>query len=278
MTIILLSILIITSLLYFKKPRHNRDWRPEQSKLPNAIVDGDKILIHNIRNCSYKSESDFELNYYDKEFDLKKIKSIDLVIQPFKKMPLAAHLFLSFGFEGGDYVSVSIEARRKKIKKNKGIWSVIKPFEALYILFFGFFKSFELIYIIADEGDIMRLRPLYHKDNVFIYPLNIKKIKIKKIFLDILNRVNKIEQKSEFYNTLTNSCVTNLFNHIKNSGEVNIPRSWKFYFPSTIDKLVYDIKLIKTKLGFHELRDRHLINKKAEEHKDDPDYSLKIRG
>lgn len=263
MTILLLTILIVTSFLYFKKPKHNRDWRPEQSKLPSTLLCGDKVFIKNIRNCSYESEKDFELNYYDKEFDLKKIKSIDLVIQPFKKMPLAAHLFLSFGFEGGDYLSVSVEARRVKNKEFSAFW--------------GLFKNFELIYIIADEGDIMRLRPLHHKDNVYIYPLKIKKKKIKKIFLDIMTKVNKIEQKSEFYNTFTNSCVTNIFKHIKEAGAIEIPKSWKFYFPSTIDKLMYDINLIRTNLRFDELRNKHLVNKRAEKYKDDPGYSAKIR-
>ncbi len=263
MTTILLFILILSSLLYFKKPKHNRDWRPEQSKLPSARIDGDKVFIKNIRNCSYKSRNDFKLNYYDKTFDLQKLKTVDLIIQPFKKMSLIAHIFLSFGFEGGDYVSVSIEARRKK---KKG-----------FSFFGGFFRMFEIIYIIADEKDIMRLRPLHHKDNVYIYPLKIKRVKIKKIFIDIMKRVNRIEGKSEFYNTLTNSCVTNIFDHIKEGGVEGIPRSWRFFFPSKLDKLLYDMKLIKTKLSFDNLKEKHLINKKAEEYREHSDYSKKIR-
>ena len=263
MTIILLSVLIISSLLYFKKPKHNRDWRPEQSKLPSAVIDGDKIFIKNIRNCSFETRDHFKLDYYDKRFDLNKLETIDLIIQPFKKMPLIAHLFLSFGFEGGEYVSVSVEARRKR---KKG-----------FSMFGGLFRMFEIIYIIADEKDIMRLRPLHHKDNVYIYPLKIKNAKIKKIFLDILKRVNRIEEKSEFYNTITNSCVTNVFHHIKEAGVVDIPRSWRFFVPSKIDKLLYDIELIKTKLSFDDLKKRHLINKKAEMYQDEDDYSAKIR-
>ena len=263
MTTILLFILIVSSFLYFKKPRHNRDWRPEQSKLSSAQIKGDNVLINNIRNCSYRSEHDLDLHYYDKSFDLNKLETVDLIVQPFKKMSLIAHIFLSFGFEGGDYISVSIEARRK----NKTSFS----------FFGGFFRMFEIIYIIADEKDIMRLRPLHHKDNVYIYPLKIKKVKIKKIFLDILKRINGIEKKSEFYNTLTNSCVTNIFKHIKEAGETEIPRSWKFFVPSKLDKLLYDIKLIKTKLPFDAFKEKHRINDRAEKYQDEADYSAKIR-
>ena len=263
MTTLLLAILIFSSVLYFKKPKHNRDWRPEQSKLSSAQVNGDKVLIKNIRNCSYRSSEDLDLHYYDKSFDLNKLKSVDLIIQPFKKMSFIAHVFLSFGFEGGEYVSVSIEARRKN---KKG-----------FSFFGGFFRMFEIIYIIADEKDIMRLRPLHHKDNVYIYPLKIKKSKIKKIFLDITKRINGIKDKSEFYNTLTNSCVTNIFEHIKGAGETDIPRSWKFFFPSKLDKLLYDIKLIKTKLPFDVFKENHRINDRAEKYQDEADYSAKIR-
>ena len=263
MTTILLAILIISSVLYFKKPKHNRDWRPEQSRLSSAQIDGDVVLIKNIRNCSYRSESDLDLHYYDKSFYLGKLKSTDIISQRFKRWSLIAHEFLSFGFEGGDYVSVSIEARRKK---KKG-----------FSFFGGFFRMFEIIYIIADEKDIMRLRPLHHKDNVYIYPLKIKKSKIKKIFLDIMKRVNGIEKKSEFYNTLTNSCVTNIFKHLKEAGETDIPRSWKFFVPSKIDKLLYDIKLLKTKLPFDIFKEEHRINDRAEKYRNDSDYSAKIR-
>ena len=276
MTTILLFILAVSSFLYFKKPKHNRDWRPEQSKLSSAKIENDKVLIKNIRNCSYRSENDLDLHYYDKSFDLGKIKSIDLIIQPFKKLSLIAHIFLSFGFEKGDYISVSVEARRIK-KKVKPLSGILQKLNGPYIVMAGFFKTFELIYILADEGDIMRLRPLHHKDSVYIYPLKIKKSKIKKIFLDILKRVNRIERKSEFYNTLTNSCVTNIFKHIKEAGETEIPRSWKFFVPSKIDKLLYDIKLIKTKLPFDAFKEKHRINDRAEKYQDEADYSAKIR-
>jgi len=263
MTIFLLSILILASLFYLKKPTNNRDWRPEQSKLSSAKIDGNEIFIKNIRNCTYKSENDFKLNYYDKKFDLKKIKSIDLVLQHIKKVPLAAHVFLSFGFEGGEYLSVSIEARRKKNKK--------------YSIFWGLFKSFELIYIIADESDIMKLRPLHQKDKIFIYPLNIEKEKIENIFVDILARANKTKDKPEFYNSFINSCVTNVFNHIKKGGSIEMPKSWRFLFPAVLDKFMYDINMIKTNLSFEDLRKKHLINQKAEKHKNESDYSVKIR-
>lgn len=263
MTIFLLSILIAGSLLYFKKAKNDRDWRPEHSKLASAKIDGDAIFIKNIRNCTYKSENDFKLDYYDKKFDLGKIKSLDFVVQPFKKKPLIGHVFLSFGFENGSYLSVSVESRRKRNKK--------------YSLFWGFFRQYELIYILADEGDILRLRPLHQKDKVYVYPLNIKKEKIKKIFLDIIKRVNRIEGKPEFYNTLTNSCVTNIFKHIKADGEMKIPKSWKFLFPATLDKFMYDANMIKTNLSFENLRENHLINEKAEKYKNESDYSAKIR-
>jgi len=263
MTFFLTILLVFGSFLHFKKPKHNKNWSLEQSRLPSVKFSEDKILIENIRNCVYRSEVDFDLYYYNESYDVRTIKSVDLVLQPFKKLPLMAHLFLSFGFEDGRYLSVSVEARRQKKDK-------FSPFKAL-------FKNFELIYVIADEKDIMKFKPLYRNERSYVYPLKISDDKIKNIFLDILERVNKTKENPEFYNTLTNSCVTNIFKHMKNAGEIKVPRSWKFLFPSTLDRLLYDIDLIKTNLSFDKLRENNLINKKADKYKEAEDYSQKIR-
>ncbi len=276
MTIILLSILVISSFLYFKKPKHNRDWRPEQSKLPKVKIEGREVSIRNIRNCLYRSERDLDLSYYDKVFNLDDLKSIDLVVQPFKKIPFIAHVFLSFGFKDDKYISVSAEARRKE-KSIIELNNFFRRISAPLIILFGFFRSFELIYIIADDADIMRLRPLHHKDKVYIYPLKFKKEKIEKIFLDIMYRINVIEKKPEFYNTLLNSCVNNTLKHLKTGGDIKIPKSWRVFFPAKIDKLIYDIGIMRTRLSFEKIRETFLINKKAEKYQNENNYSSKIR-
>ena len=139
------------------EPTNERDWQPEVAILPSATIEGDRVTVHNIRNFDYRSETDFTPAYYDKSFDLRELRSVDLVTS-YWTGPAIAHVFVSFGFTGDDYLAISIEVRKPK---GEG-YSTLK----------GFFRQYELVYVVADERDIIRLRTNYRRDpteDVYIY-------------------------------------------------------------------------------------------------------------
>ena len=139
------------------EPTNERDWQPEVAVLPYATIEGDRVTVHNIRNFDYRSETDYTPAYYDKTFDLQELRSLDLVTS-YWAGPAIAHVFVSFGFAGDDYLAISIEVRKPK---GEG-YSTLK----------GFFRQYELVYVAADERDIIRLRTNYRRDppeDVYIY-------------------------------------------------------------------------------------------------------------
>ena len=131
------------------EPSNERDWTPDDALLPRAEIDGERVTVHNIRNFDYRTETDFTPAYYDKTFDLRRLDSVDLVAV-YWMGPAIAHIFLSFGFAGGDYLAISIEARKEK---GEG-----------YSTMRGFFRHYELFYVVADERDVIRVRTNYRKD------------------------------------------------------------------------------------------------------------------
>ncbi len=89
---------------------------------------GNLVTIHNIRNLNYRTETDFDPNYYDKTFDISKISSVDL-ITVYWMGDAIAHVMISFGFGGTDYVSFSIETRKAKgqvILFDTGIFQTVR--------------------------------------------------------------------------------------------------------------------------------------------------------
>ncbi|HEY2839516.1 MAG TPA: DUF4105 domain-containing protein, partial [Pirellulales bacterium] len=96
------------------RPKSVADWSADQAVLPTADFYGNMLTVHNIRNCDYRTENDYTVNYYDKTFDLNKIKEVDFLVIPFPEDPALAHTMLSFGFEDDQYVGVSVETRRRK--------------------------------------------------------------------------------------------------------------------------------------------------------------------
>ncbi len=94
-----------------KVASNDRDWRPDLSILATATFDQNQITIHNVRNCRYRTEEDYDLRHYDLHFDLPDVRSVDFIIVPFSDKPLLAHTMLSFGLADGQYFSVSVEGR-----------------------------------------------------------------------------------------------------------------------------------------------------------------------
>ncbi len=95
------------------KPSNERDWQPDVAVLPYADINGKLVTLHNIRNCDYRTETDFDVQHYDKTFDLDALRTVDLYMV-YWGSPHMAHTMVSFGFDGGDYLCFSIETRKEK--------------------------------------------------------------------------------------------------------------------------------------------------------------------
>ena len=245
------------------RPSNEREWQPEVARLAYATVEGDMVTVHNIRNFDYRTETDFTPAYYDRTYDLKKLDSADLVAV-YWMGPAIAHLLLSFGF-GDDHLAISIEARKEK---GEG-YSSAK----------GFFRQYELYYVVADERDVVRVRTNYRKDppeDVYVYPLRVPRENIRRVFLEYVRKMNALRARPEFYNTLTTNCTTAiLMNTRVNPG--SLPFSWKVLLSGYTPAYVYESGRIDQSLPFEELQRRSLVNAAAQAADQAPDFSRRIR-
>ncbi len=257
-------LIVYSAFVLVTSPRNDRDWAIDQAILPTAEFDGSLVTVRNIRNFTYASTTSYTPAYYDKTFDLDEIESLWYVVEPFSKGGNLAHTFLSFGFEGDQYVSVSVEIRKEKVES----FSPLK----------GLLRQYEIMYVIADEGDVIKLRSNYRKDKVFLYPINATREATRDIFVDMLNRANDLAQEPEFYNSITNTCTTNIMSHVNNVIPQKIPFNLTILLPGQSDHFAYDLGLIKTDLPFEEAHQRFLINERAEKYAESEDFSTLIRG
>lgn len=255
---------VVTVILWLSvHPSNNRDWSLDQAILPYAEINNNLVTIRNVRNFTYASTTSYTPAYYDKTYNLNTIKSVDYFVEPFSEWEGSAHTFLSFGFEDNSYVSISIE-----IRKEKG-----ESFSALK----GLFKQYEIMYVVGDERDIVKLRTNYRKDKVYMYPIKISKEKSQALFLSMIQDVNSLYEQPRFYNTLTSTCTSEIAKHVNVISPKKIPLSFKVLFPGYSDRLVYDLGLIDTVLPFEEIRAKYSINEKAEKYADDLQFSVRIR-
>lgn len=247
------------------EPSNERNWQLDVAVLPYATIEGDLITMHNIRNFNYRSETDYTPAYYDKRFDLRKLEAVDMVAS-YWMGPAIAHIFLSFAFAGDNHLAISIETRKEKGED----YSSIK----------GFFRQYELIYVVADERDVVRLRTNYRHDpseDVYIYRISGSIENGRRLFLEYIRRINSLKTKPEFYNTLTTNCTTSIWLNTR-VNPAHPPFSWKILASGYVPELLYEYgRLDAGDLSFSELQQKSYINARTQAADDAADFSRRIR-
>lgn len=245
------------------KPSNNRDWTPEQAVLAYAEIRGNRVAVHNIRNCHWQTLDDFSLEYYDKTFDLDKLTTVDFIVVPFNETPSVGHTMLSFGFDDGEHLAVSVEIRKERGEA----FSPVK----------GFFQQYEIMYVVANERDVVGRRVNCDLCDVYVHRSTATPQQARELFLDVMRRVNKLVKEPEFYDTLTNNCTTNIRAHINHLQAGSIPYDYRVLLPGYSDRLAYDLGLIEHHGSFEETRLRARVNYLAYLNRDESDFSQKIR-
>lgn len=245
------------------KPSNDRNWQEEVAVLPYATIHDNLVTIHNIRHFTYRRETDFDVHYYDKTFDLHTLNSVDL-IAVYWMGDAIAHIMISFGFQDKDYLVFSIETRKEK---GEG-YSTIK----------GFFKQYELIYIAGDERDLIRVRTDYRRpqEDVYLYRTRASPQRGRKLFMEYVRQINAMKVEPVWYNTLTTNCTTNIVMHIRTFTD-RVRYTWKVLLSGYMPLYAYEHGALDTRLPFEDLRRLSYINPKAHAIGNDPEFSGKIR-
>jgi hypothetical protein len=245
-------------------PTNDRDWIPEHKILASAQLSGNQLHVQNVRNCEFFSYRDCLVDHYDRTYDLSQLQSVDFIMIPFNETRALAHTLLSFGFANGDYLGVSVEVRLERGES--------------YSPTLGLFGQFELIYVVADERDLIRVRTEYRNVDVLVYRTKATPDQARRLLVDVMKRVNKLHDQPEYYDTLTNNCTTNIVRHINALAPGSVPTDYRVLLPGFADNLAYELGLIDNSLPFAEVKQRARVNDLALRYKDDPHFSQRIRG
>lgn len=251
---------IVLVLWFMIPPSNDRKWQPDVKILCNALIDDEKITIRNIRNFDYRSPTDYTAQYYDKTFTLSKLHTVDMFLS-FWGPTKIAHTLMSFGFGDEGYVCISIETRKEVGEE----YSAVK----------GFFKQFELIYIVADERDLVRLRTNYRNENVYLYRLNVDREIIRNVFLDYFKQINRLNEQPEWYNALTQNCTTAIRGHAQ--PYTHAKWDWRVLLNGYLDEKIYEQYKVDNDLTFEEYKERSYINRRANDTGSASDFSIRIR-
>jgi hypothetical protein len=230
------------------RPSNERAWQADVDRTASALIEGDRVAIHNFRNFEYRTEFDYTPYWETKTVSLADLRHVDLFLVTWG-VPGIAHLIVSFQFGDNDHVAFSVETR-KEIGEE---YSAIR----------GFFRQFELHYVVADERDVVRLRTNYRQgENAYLYRMRIEPDRAKEIFLAMIAHVNRLAQKPEWYNAVTSNCTTAVIKDLVASGGAPV---WdlRVLLNDSLDRAAYDRNHIVVDAPWPEYRHRAHINAAA---------------
>ncbi len=257
----LVSSLLVALAYALVRPSNERDWQPDVAVAPTVDIDGERVTVHGVRNFRYRSESDFDARWESRSYDLAKLRTLDLVMSYWGPLDYC-HTFLSFGFEGGEQLAASVEVR-KELGEGYSTWA-------------GFFKRFELIYVFADERDLIGVRTNQRGEHVYLYRLPVRPERLRELFLSYLRFADELAREPEFYKVIRNSCGVNILHRVSETGRtVFVGRD--ALLNGYWDRHLYEQGALDQSMPFEELRAASLIDARAQEAGEAPDFSSRIR-
>ena len=242
-------------------PTNDSDWEPDVAQQAWADIQGDEVTLHNVRNCDYRTNTDYTPHWETRTVRLSQITGIDLAID-YWGSPWIAHPIASFQFADAPPLCFSIEIRRK--------------LGQTYSTIGGLYRQFELIYIVADERDVIRVRTNYRNEDIYLYRTTVSPAQARERFLEYIHSLNALRNKPRWYNAITTNCTTSIrTQHPPTSACHGIGASCSM--AKATNCCMNAMSSSPSGLPFAELKTRSLIDTRARAANDSPDFSKLIR-
>ncbi len=243
------------------KPQQDRDWADDVARLLRADVDGDQVTLHDVRDFTWRSDSDYDVHWDTRRYDLSQLQSADLAMS-YWMGPAIAHTLVSFGFADGQRVVFSLEIRKERNEQ----------FSALG----GFFHKFEEVLVAADERDILRVRTNVRGEDMYLYRLNIPPEGLRQMFMGYLGKARQLQGAPRFYNTLTSNCTTIVY-QLARLIDPGLPLDWRLLLSGYAAQYAYDHGGLMPGYDFATLKAGGHVTARARAAGDAPDFSRRIR-
>ncbi|AWH52537.1 hypothetical protein C1924_04810 [Stenotrophomonas sp. ESTM1D_MKCIP4_1] len=244
-------------------PRQDRDWADDVAqRLHVESFDGRHVVLDNVRDFTWRSETDYDARWVRREYDLDQLRSADLALS-YWMGPAIAHTLVSFGFDDGRHLVFSLE-----IRKERG-----ESFSALG----GFFRRFEMTLVASEETDILRTRTNTRGEDVYLYRLHgLDRGQLKALFAAYLDEARQLDAAPAFYNTATSNCTTIVFDLARHIAP-GLPLDYRLLLSGYLAEYAQEVGALAPDVPYAELHAKGRITERALQMAPGEDYSTVIR-
>ena len=242
-------------------PRADRDWQPDMARIADARIAGDVLTVANVRNFTWRSDDDFDVRWETRRYNLSQLTGANLFLSYWAGESIA-HAIVSFDFADSDPLAFSIEIRKEKGES--------------YSTLAGFFKSYELALIAADERDVVKVRSTVRHEDVRLYRLDIQRATALGLLDQYVMLSRAMTAAPRWYNTLTDNCTTVIFGMARRL-DPKVDFNWRILLPGRLPEYLRAHEFVTRSVPLDTLVARARIGDRAAAPPPDPGFSARIR-
>jgi hypothetical protein len=242
-------------------PSNTRDWLPDVANPPTATFDGHFVTIHNVRNFTYRTETDYTPHWETRTYDLDQIVGLDIFLSKWGS-PYIAHTIMSWDFANAPPLAISIETRKERGEE----YSAVR----------GFFRQYELYYVVADERDVIGVRASQRGEQVSLYRLSVPPDVARQLLVSYLQAADDLAKQPRWYNALSQNCTTTIRVHVLQIG-VAQPWDYRILVNGKLPEMFYERRTINTDAPLTEIMTRSDVTDAAKAAAGAADFSARIR-
>ncbi len=224
------------------RPSQHRNWDPHFACAASVSLNRDILTIKNLRNSEYRGPHDSSPHFENRTYRFSKLRGVDALMLTWGS-PWMSHPMFVFDFGSDGRVCISIEVRYRDGQRFSFLRSL--------------YRQQELIYVVSDERDaILRRTKSLSGHDLYLYRLRADDLTIRQFFLDYAANVNALASEPRWYHGLTTNCTTSVYAQ----GRGHIRWDWRMLFNGSLDKLLYDRRLLDQSMPFDRLKELSWIN------------------
>ncbi len=246
---------------YNLTPSNQHLWEDDVAQMTYGEVQGNQVTLYNVRNFDWHSETDYTARWETRHYDLSKLTSVDMLTSHWG-MDAIAHVLVSFGFADDQFVTFSVEIRKKQGQQFSEVA--------------GFFKQYELSILATDEHDAIAVRPNVRGEDTFLYRIDMPEKIRRQLFLSYIEQANQLIEEPRFYNTVTANCTTLVFGMMQHiSG--GLPLDSRLLLTGYLPSYVAELDGLTDGFDLAQLRTAGRITERSKQAQQSPNYSKIIR-